>query len=110
MNFQTRLLGLREERNMKQSDLAGLLNFKPSVISKYEKGLIQPSMATLKKMAEIFECSVDYLIGISSVKNPYSPGNFTPGEVEIIMKFRRLSPENRIRIDERIGAMLDGQR
>lgn len=110
MDFQIRLCNLREEKNMKQNELAEQLNLKSSAISKYEKGLTQPSIPTLVKMAEIFECSVDYLLGLSSIKNPYSPDSFTPKEAEIIAKYRKLTKENKIRIDERIGAMIDGQR
>ena len=110
MDFQNRLCHLREEHNMKQIELAEQLNLKASAISKYEKGLTQPSIQTLIKMGEIFECSVDYLLGISSAKNPYSSDRFTPKEAEMITKFRQLSRENQIRIDERIGTIIDGQR
>ena len=110
MDFQMRLSNLREEKNMKQNELAEMLNLKASAISKYEKGLTQPSIPTLIKMAEIFACSIDYLLGLSSVKNPYSSDNFTPREAEIIARFRKLTKENQIRIDERIGAMVDGQK
>lgn len=61
-------------------------------------------------MAQIFECTVDYLLGLSDVPNPYAPQAFTPREAEIILKFRKLTRENQIRMDERIGAMIDGQR
>ncbi len=110
MDFMTRLYGLREETNMKQKDLAALLNIKPSAISKYEKGNAQPAISTLIKIAEIFHVSMDYLLGLSSIKNPYSADKFTPKEAEIITKYRKLTKENQIRIDERIGAMIDWQK
>ncbi|MDP4109398.1 MAG: helix-turn-helix transcriptional regulator [Bacillota bacterium] len=110
MDFSIRLRDLREENNVKQKDLAQQLNLKPNAISKYEKNVSQPSIATLIKIAEIFHVSVDYLLGLSSIKNPYSADRFTPKEAEIIIKYRKLSKENQIRIDERIGAMIDGQR
>ena len=100
MDFQLRLCSLREERNMKQNELAEKLNLKASAISKYEKGLTQPSIPTLMKMAEIFECSVDYLLGLSAIKNPYSSNQFTPKESDIIFKYRKLTKENQIRIEE----------
>lgn len=109
MDFVKRLIDLREEKNMKQKDLADILTLKQSAVSKYEKGLSQPPIATLIKIAEYFEVSVDYLLGLSSVKNPYSADKFTPKEAEIIAKYRKLTKENQIRIDERIGAMIDGQ-
>ena len=110
MDFKTRLSGLREDQDMKQKDLAEMLNLKPSAISKYEKGVSQPGIQTLIKIADIFHVSVDYLVGLSSVKNPYSPEKFTPREAELVAKFRKLTKENQIRVDERLSAMLDGQR
>ena len=110
MDFQTRLCDLREEKNLKQKELASKLNLKASAISKYEQGLTQPSLATIIKMAEIFGVSVDYLLGLSSIRNPYTQANFTPKEAEIITKYRKLNRENQIRIDERISSMLDLQK
>ncbi len=107
MDFKTRLLELREETNLKQYELAEKLNLKPGAISKYEKGLTQPTLQTIIRIAEIFGVSVDYLLGVSSIKNPYTAEKILPKEVEIINKYRKLSAENKIRIDERLSIMAD---
>lgn len=109
MDFAKRLYELRESANLKQTELAEKVALKSSAISKYEKGLTQPSMETLIKFAELFHVSTDYLLGLSSVLNPYTTENFTPKETDIISKFRRLSKEDQIRIDERINTMLEHQ-
>ncbi len=110
MDFAKRLYELRENANLKQTELAEKVALRSSAISKYEKGLTQPSMDTLIKFAELFHVSTDYLLGISSIPNPYTTENFTPKEADIILRFRRLSKENQIRIDERINTMLDNQK
>ena len=110
MDFAKRLYELRETANLKQTELAEKVALRSSAISKYEKGLTQPSMDTLIKFAELFHVSTDYLLGISSIPNPYTTENFTPKEADIILRFRRLSKENQIRIDERINTMLDNQK
>jgi len=109
MDFAARLYELRENANLKQIELAQKINLKSSAISKYEKGLTQPNIDTLIKLSEIFSVSVDYLIGVSDIPNPYTAEKFTPKEANIILKFRRLSKENQIRIDERLSAMIDAQ-
>ena len=109
MDFAKRLYELRETANLKQTELAEMVALRASAISKYEKGLTQPNMNTLIKFAELFHVSTDYLLGISSIPNPYTTENFTPKETDIILRFRRLSKENQIRIDERINTMLDNQ-
>ena len=107
MDFKTRLYQLRESANMKQTVLAAQVSLKSSAISKYEKGIAQPSMETIVKFAEIFNVSVDYLLGVSSISNPYSIEHVSPKEADIILRFRRLTKENQIRIDERINTLLD---
>ena len=109
MDFKIRLAELRDNADLKQTELAEKVSLKSSAISKYEKGLTQPCMDTLIRFAEIFNVSVDYLLGLSSIPNPYTTENFTPKEVDIILRFRRLTKENQIRIDERINTMLDNQ-
>lgn len=110
MAFAKRLCELREKANLKQTELAEKVSLKSSAISKYEKGLTQPGIETLIKFAELFHVSTDYLLGISSIPNPYTTENFTPKETDTILRFRRLSKENQIRIDERINTMLDNQK
>ena len=109
MDFKSRLYELRENADLKQTELAQKVSLKSSAISKYEKGLTQPSLDMLIKLAEIFKVSTDYLLGLSSVPNPYTAEKFTPREADVILRFRRLTKENQIRADERISAMLDGQ-
>lgn len=109
MEFSERLLQLREKFDLKQVELADKINLKSSAVSKYEKGLTQPNIDTLIKLAEIFSVSVDYLVGISDISNPYTSENFTPKEANLILKFRKLSKENQIRIDERISTMIDNK-
>ncbi|MDR1630612.1 MAG: helix-turn-helix domain-containing protein [Oscillospiraceae bacterium] len=106
MDFAQRLCELREDADLKQIELADKINLKPSAVSKYEKGHTQPTIETLIQLAKIFCVSLDYLLGISNVKNPYATENFTPEEVNLILKFRALSNDNKIRIDERMNSML----
>ena len=106
MEFSVRLKELRVDNDMSQTELAEKLNLKASAISKYEKGITQPSIDTLKSLAEIFSVTVDYLIGMSDIKNPYSNSQITPNEADLIEHFRQLTYENKIRIDERIKNQL----
>ncbi len=107
MNFPLRLKELRQDKDMQQTKLAELLNLKSSAISKYEKGLTQPSIDTLIRLSKIFGVTVDYLIGASDEKNPYEGLQLTPDEAEFVFNLRMLNYENRIRIDERMKTMID---
>lgn len=48
---------------MTQKELADIVGVDRSVISKYENGLMVPHILILKKMAEVFGCTVDELVG-----------------------------------------------
>ena len=52
----------REEKKITQVEVAEVLGVKPSTISKYENGTLEPNIESLKKLAELFETSVDELL------------------------------------------------
>ena len=52
----------REEKKMTQVEVSEVLGVKPATISKYEAGTLEPNIESLKKLAELFEVSVDELI------------------------------------------------
>lgn len=54
---------LRKEQSITQDYLADLLNVSRTTIVRYEKGTCEPDIATLVKIADIFNVSLDYLLG-----------------------------------------------
>lgn len=58
-----RLKQLREERNLKQKDIAKLLNISVSAYGFYEQGKRDPSKETIAFLANFYNVSTDYLIG-----------------------------------------------
>lgn len=53
----------REKNKMTQTELSEVLNVNPTTISKYESGALEPNIESLKKMAELFNISIDTLVG-----------------------------------------------
>ena len=64
-----RLKQLREEFNMTQQELANKLDCAKSSIAMYEKGSRKPSLDILIKLAEFFNCSIDYILNLSEVRS-----------------------------------------
>ncbi|EQB4336231.1 helix-turn-helix domain-containing protein [Clostridium botulinum] len=60
--FGDRLKELREEKDLTQEELGKFLNVSRQTISSYESGAIEPSIANLVKIANIFNVSLDYLL------------------------------------------------
>lgn len=68
--FKERLKQLRLEKGFYQPELAKELNIAKQTVSNWENGNRVPDAETLIKIANYFNCSVDYLLGNSDIKNP----------------------------------------
>lgn len=64
-----RIKELRQEKEMKQKELAAAIGITHGAISQYETGRSIPSQALLVKFAKFFNVSVDYLLGLTDEKN-----------------------------------------
>lgn len=64
-----RIKFLREEFNMTQQELANKINGAKSTIAMYEKGDRKPSLEVLIKLSEIFNCSIDYILCKTNIRN-----------------------------------------
>lgn len=60
-----RIKQLREELGYTQQELADKLKKAKSTIAMYENETRKPSLKVLKQLSNIFDCSVDYILGIS---------------------------------------------
>ena len=58
-----RIKELREDRDLRQSDLARATGIDQRTISNYETGKSNPDSYALIKLADFFDVSVDYLLG-----------------------------------------------
>lgn len=65
-----RIKQLRKEINITQEELAKKLNLSKGIISLYENGTRKPSLDVAVSMANLFDCSIDYLLGYFDYKNP----------------------------------------
>jgi MerR family transcriptional regulator, light-induced transcriptional regulator len=69
--FSGRLRLLRKERNLRQRDLADVLGLAQTTIANYEQNTRFPDEATLKKIVDYFNTTLDFLLGRS--KEPHGP-------------------------------------
>lgn len=65
-----RIKFLREKFGYTQQELADKLNGAKSTIAMYENETRKPSLEVLIKLSEIFNCSIDYILCKSDVRNP----------------------------------------
>lgn len=72
-----RLKNLRTEKKWLQKDVAEKIGVGRTTYAMYEQGKREPDNATLQKIAELFEVSVDYLLGRKSTEKKYYQLNNT---------------------------------
>ena len=68
----TKIKELRLNQNMTQSALGKLLNVSQVAVYKREKQFTEPDTLTLIKLADLFNVSIDYLLGATYDSTPRS--------------------------------------
>lgn len=63
MDFGKKLVECRKAKGLSQKDLAKLLNTSHSVIGKYEREEMTPSIEAAVKLANLLDTTVGYLLG-----------------------------------------------
>ncbi len=56
------LKGIREDRDIKQKDIAKVLNVSQNTYSQYETGVISLTAEVLIKLSEFYGVSIDFLL------------------------------------------------
>lgn len=84
--FPTRLRTLMKERKVTQKELADAVDMRPQTISLYTQGQSAPDINCLKKMAEYFSVSADWLLGLSEERS-------TDEDIKRICKATRLDED-----------------
>ena len=102
-----RIKELREDKKESQQKLAMLLNVSQTMISRYELEQAYPDVEMLIKLAQHFGVSVDYLIGVSESKLPYTKSNLSEQEQQMLFLFKRLSKTQKEKAMSYIEGMLE---
>lgn len=98
------LAKIRKQSGRTQRNLSILLGFSQELISKYERGLSNPSIQSLKKMATFFNCSVDFLIDYTDNPSPHC--SLDENQSKLFTKYNQLSDIDKARVDGYIDSLL----
>lgn len=63
MDFKDNLKLFRRQSGIGQAKLAEMLNISPKTISHWETGYTEPCIAELVKLADVFDVTIDELVG-----------------------------------------------
>lgn len=68
--YKERLKYLRAKHNLTQASLAKSLGIAKTTLAAYEQGKNEPNINMLKKIADYFNVSTDYLLGLTNIETP----------------------------------------
>ena len=67
-DYGTKIAELRAANKMTQAQLGSMLNVTSQAVSKWENGLSEPDIESIKKICEIFHISFDEFFGVTSTE------------------------------------------
>ena len=102
MTVGKRIKQLRTEMTLTQKNLADLLKVTKGSICKYEKGIHEPNIDTLNLLTQIFNCSLDYLLGKTEIRDSSSKNEYMA--IVEFAKGQNISPE---KLDKIIKALIN---
>lgn len=94
MTFGKKIALLRKDLGLNQRELANSLNTSVSVISRYERDEMVPSVDTAKKIAEILGSTVGYLLGETEKANLFKD----PEMLQRLAELENMHNEDKIHI------------
>ncbi len=71
MKYTERIRSLREDNDFNQSQIAKILNVGQKTYSDYELGKTRIPIDSIIKLAKHYNVSLDYICGITNIKNEY---------------------------------------
>lgn len=101
MNYP-RIRDLREDKDMKQTDIAEMLKIGLSTYQRYERGELKIYLETANELADYYNVSLDYIAGRTNDKRGLTRSELSDDETMLIKKYRSLSEGGRCRLLERL--------
>lgn len=89
MLFGSMLKKLRENKDLKQEDIARMMNVDRSTVGKWENGSSKPDYEKMIKLADFYNVTVDYLLGREEVETIAAhQEEYTQEELDEIENFK----------------------
>lgn len=110
---------LRKQQNITQKTIADQLKIDRSSYSNYERGVTEPDSRSLKKLAKIFDVSVDYLLtGVGEDQKvadvtalefdrEMQVGLLSKDEHEMLVRYRLLEKEYKEEIKKEMDTIIE---
>ena len=100
---------LRQEYGISQQKLADMIGVSQPSINKYENHNIEPEIEILKRMADYFNTSIDYIVGHTDIRRKIEHTEayqLNQSEAQMLSRIRSLTDDERKCIDLTIKTFL----
>ncbi|RKI76661.1 helix-turn-helix domain-containing protein [bacterium 1xD42-87] len=101
--FTQRLILLCQEKNITPQQLRHYISVKSATITQWTKGQLLPNCSTLQELSKFFNCSIDYLLGLTDIEDIITSKNLKtniPKEYQhIIERYKSLSVHDKEIVD-----------
>ena len=94
MDLGSKITELRKSKDWSQNELAKQLDVSREIVGRYERNDAVPSIEIAKRIAQTFEVSLDYLVGITkqeinnqTLKRLYEIDNLSPENKSLVYTF-----------------------
>ncbi len=101
--FFKRIHDLRVDNDLKQKDIAKFLKVNVNTYPHWESGMYEMPIEIVDKLSEFYNCSVDYLTGLSNERGCFKK---VYNDQDIFMRLKRLRKDNHLsqsEIGHRLG-------
>lgn len=89
-NFNERLVELRTEKGKSQKDVAADLGISQALLSHYEKGIREYSLAFLCKAAEYYGVTADYILGRTQSRTGFDANTLSDNEEDAVFNTKSI--------------------
>lgn len=111
--MENRIKELRQEKRITQLQLSIELNVTQETISAYEHGRHLPSLSALMKMSELFDTSMDYIMGLSNVRYIANDSSANPDDMAqqtlLLNIYKKLGSTNKARLISYAQGLIDSK-
>ena len=105
MAFAEQIKIIREEKGLTQKEFADLLLVSNRTVSRWERGSVSPTAEEITRIAEILNCTVSQLIGLSGGQSQDSVDHdlyFSSIKKDIVNEVRRGTEKLQENVDEKL--------
>ena len=98
--YRNRLRDLREDKDLKQKNIAEYLQIHQTTYSDYELGELNIPVPVLHKLADFYGVSIDYLLCRTNVKEPYPQARKKWVWIKMYERIRALREDNDLKQED----------